>query len=88
MRAFVAETPNLSWIPRKITSQIEKAYHVEVTNSIGTPKIDLVSVLPAPDNWKQITRLSTQIKQIVDPVTCSGSQRTIEEGHSDVRHSQ
>ena len=64
MLAHAANTSNFSWTPQIITANMQFAYQVEVENSIDTTKIDPDSVLPAPNNWKQIMQLPVQIKQL------------------------
>jgi hypothetical protein len=62
--AHAATTPTLSWIPEELTFEMQRACHTEVENSIDITNMDPSSLLPAPENWKQVLKLPPHIKRL------------------------
>jgi hypothetical protein len=62
--AQAATSPTFSWIPEELTSEMQRACHTEVENSIDITNMDPSSLLLAPENWKQVLKLPPHIKRL------------------------
>jgi hypothetical protein len=62
--AHAVTSPTFSWISEELTSEMQRACHTEVENSVDITNMDPSSLLPAPENWKQVLKLPPHIKRL------------------------